>query len=158
MTTQLITDWSAHDQAFSDMLGRASRQIDVFDLDLARLPFERKEYAETLRRFLANREDACLRIILRDAAPFRTDSPRLMQLLATYAHKMSVTQCAEQLASLSDSMLLIDNDHALIRFHQDNVRSKRIDNDPDECRPYQLRFAEIAKEHSDPVSATTLGL
>ena len=67
-------------------------------------------------------------------------------------------ECSPQLASLSDSMLIVDGQHALIRFHQDNVRSKRLDDDSNECQPYSQRFAEILREGGEQISATTLGL
>lgn len=158
MTTELITDWSTHSQAFAEILKRATRSIDVFDQDLARLPFEQHEHAETLRRFLAGDEKTSLRIVLRNPEPFRRTSPRLMKLLATYSQKMSVIECPAQLASLSDSLFLVDDQHALVRFHQENVRSKRIDHDQEECKIYALRFSEIIKEGGEEISASTLGL
>ena len=55
-------------------------------------------------------------------------------------------------------MFIVDGQHALIRFHQDNVRSKRLDDDSNECQPYSQRFAEILREGGEQISATTLGL
>ena len=158
MTTTLITDWSAYEQAFAEIVGQATQRIDVFDQDLARLPFERAAHADHLRRFLSQEASTCLRMVLRNTDLFRRNSPRLMQLLSQHAHRMSVVQCPEQLASMSDSMVLVDNRHGLIRFHQDNVRSKRIDDDPEACQIYALRFSEILKEGGELVTATTLGL
>lgn len=158
MTTELITDWSTHDTAFSEILSRATRSIDIFDQDLARLPLEHPEHTETLRRFLAASPQAKLRIVLRDPTRFRRDCPRLMKLLFACSHKMHVMTCSEQLAALSDSLLLVDGFHGLVRFHHDNVRSKRIDDDPETCKPYQLRFSEIFREGGETISPTPAGL
>lgn len=158
MTTELITDWTTHNKAFTEILSRATRSIDVFDQDLGRLPFEQHECAEMLHLFLAANEKSSLRIVLRNPEPFRRNSPRLMKLLATYAQKMNVIECPASIASLGDSMFLVDDQHGLVRFHQDNVRSKRIDHDPGECKVYALRFSEIIKEGGEAISATTLGL
>ena len=158
MTSELITDWSTHDQAFSEILHRATRTIDIFDQDLTRLPLERPEHTETLGRFLASSPQAKLRIILRDPTHFRRDCPRLMKMLLTCSHKMLVMACSEQLAGLSDSLLLVDGFHGLIRFHHDNVRSKRIDDDPEACKPYLLRFTEILREGGETISPTPTGL
>lgn len=158
MTSKLLTCWSDHDSAFREILARAERSIDVFDKDLLRLPFEAKEQAEILRRFLVVDDNRRLRLILRDAEPFRRNSPRLMKLLADYPQRMLVQECPPHLASLTDSMCIVDGRHALIRFHQDNVRSKRLDDDAGECQPYCQRFVEILCEGGEPVSASTLGL
>ena len=158
MTSRLLTSWSDHDNAFREILARAERSIDVFDKDLQRLPFEAREQAEILRKFLVVDDRRRLRIVLRDPEPFRRNSPRLMRLLADYPQRMQVQECSPQLASLSDSMLIVDGQHALIRFHQDNVRSKRLDDDSNECQPYSQRFAEILREGGEQISATTLGL
>ena len=158
MTTQLITDWATHDVALSDILGRATQSIDIFDHDLTRLPLERPTAIEELIGFLTSGENARLRIVLRDPAYFRNRCPRLLKLLATMSHKMSVTACPEHLINLNDSLFLVDGRHGLIRFHQDNVRSKRIDDDADECRNYVQRFAEILKEEGEAITPTPLGL
>ena len=158
MSSALITDWSSHDAAFAKILGRATQRIDIFDRDLARLPLERPEHAETLRRFLTDNDRAQLRIVLRDPAYFRRDCPRLMRLLTLNSQKMFVTLCPEQLAALSDSLVLVDGSHGLVRFHEGNVRSKRIDDDPEECHPYALRFAEILREGGETIGPTPVGL
>ena len=158
MPSTLLTHWSEHDRAFHEILARAAQTIDVFDKDLLRLPFEKQEVAELLRRFLAAEANRRLRIILRDVAPLRRNAPRLMKLLANYPQRMLVIQTPEQLHSLTDSLCIIYGRHALIRFHQDNVRSKRIDDDPGECQPYIQRFNEILREGGEQLSPTTLGL
>ena len=158
MTTQLLTTWYDHDQAFREILVRAQRSICVFDLDLAWLPFESKAHAETLYHFLKIGNGRRFSMALRNAEPFRSRSPRLMKLLADYPQRMSVLECPPHLASLTDSLMLIDDSHALIRFHQDHARSKRIDDDSKECQPYHQRFAEILQEGGNPVSASVLGL
>ena len=55
-------------------------------------------------------------------------------------------------------MILLDDQHGLIRFDRDQARSKVLINESDELRPYLLRFEEIWKEPGDVVSATSLGL
>ncbi len=61
MTSELITDWSTHDQAFSEILNRATRTIDIFDQDLTRLPLERPDHSESLGRLRAPRPHATRR-------------------------------------------------------------------------------------------------
>ena len=55
-------------------------------------------------------------------------------------------------------MLLADDTSALIRFHQDHARSKKVIGDAEACKPYQRRFDELWSKAGTQVSATTVGL
>ena len=158
MSTELTTHWSEHDQSLQTILGLLSASLWVFDEDLTRLRLERPENSEALRKCLAGDEHNQVRIVLKNVEPFRRNSPRLLKLLATYPDQMSVVQCPEHLFSLNDSLFIVDNRHALIRFHKDNARSRVIIDDREACAPYVTRFDEITKEGGEAISATTLGL
>ncbi len=140
------------------MLPRTTRTLRIFDADLLKLRLERPESIEILGHFLSADIKNQLRAIVRNAEPLRRSSPRLMKLLALHPQNMLIVECPEQIAKLSDSMLISDEQHALIRFHQDNVRSKIILDGAEECLPYLNRFEEIVKEGGEQVSATVLGL
>jgi len=158
MNSELITYWSEHDSSLRKLLALAEKTLCIFDEDLSKLKLESAENAEELRRFLAADEHNSLRIVLRNAEPFRRSSPRLMKLLATYPLRMTILECPEHLASLADSLLIADDTHALVRFNKDHARAKVIINNAEECIPYVHRFEEILKEGGEQVSATTLGL
>ena len=158
MTTELITNWTEHDDALRKLLLPLSKSLRIFDEDLTRLNLERKEIAESFRHFLVANERNTLRIILRNPEPFQRNSPRLMKLLREYPKRMTVFECPQHLLSLGDNLLLVDDRHALVRFHKDNVRSKAIFDNADECISYAHRFEEIAKEGGEQICATTLGL
>lgn len=158
MSYELITTWGEHDSALEKVLTRATRALRIFDADLVKLRLERPESIEILGNFLGADINNQLRAIIRNAEPLRRNSPRLMKLLALHPQNMLIVECPEQIAKLSDSMLISDEQHALIRFHQDNVRSKIILDGAEECLPYLNRFEEIVKEGGEQVSATVLGL
>ena len=158
MPPQLITHWTDHDLALTQILARARRSLHIFDRDLLKLRLESPAHAETLRRLLAGDQHQRIQIVVRDAGPLRRDCPRLMRLLATYPQRMLVCETPAHLAELSDAMVIVDDSHALVRFHQDHARAKLISDDPIACAPYIKRFAEILGEGGEPVSATTLGL
>lgn len=158
MSTNLTTHWSEHDTAVQTILQSISVSFSVFDEDLARLRLERPENVELLRSFLAGGLRNLVRIVLKNAEPFRRDSPRLFRLLSIYPHQMYVVQCPEHLRSLNDSMLIANDSSALVRFHKDNARSRVIINDREACTPYIQRFNDITGEGGDVISATTLGL
>ena len=48
--------------------------------------------------------------------PLQQRHPILQELLTTYSHNSAVQQTPEHLAHLRDSMILVDDAHALIRF------------------------------------------
>lgn len=158
MNPELITSWADHDCGLQKVLLLATRSIRIFDADLARLGLERQENAFFLRRFLTAAPQNTLQIVLRNVEPLRRTSPRLFKLLEDFPQTMQVRECAPQLAALTDAMLLADERHALIRFHEDHARSRAIVDNSDACRPYLLRFEEILREGGMPISATTLGL
>ena len=162
MNSELLTQWSAYSEAVGQILQFAQREIRIFDGDLSRLGLEKKENADCLRRFLAatphNMPRIALRIVLRNAEPFRRNSPRLFSLLADFPHIFEVWESRPPSTSLTDSLFLVDDHHALIRIHEDHARSRLILDDATACRSYRLRFEEIMRESGTPISATTLGL
>ncbi len=158
MRNELTTHWSEHDASLQTILRLLSASLSIFDEDLTRLQLEHPEKAAVLHEFLAAGKRNLVRIVLKNAEPFRRHSPRLFKLLATYPDQMSVVQCPEHLLSLNDALFIADNRHALVRFHEDNARSRVIIDDGDACAPYVLRFGEISREGGESISATTLGL
>ncbi len=158
MKPELITSWAEHRSYLQKILLLATRRIRIFDEDLVELGLEKKENAFFLRRFLSGEHQSKLQIVLRNPEPFRRNSPRLTSLFADYQGKMEVYECDSQLTKLSDAMLLVDDEHALIRFHKDQVRSKAIIDNSSECRPYFSRFEEMLKGGVIALSSMTLGL
>ena len=158
MNPELITQWAEHDSAVQKILLLATRSIRLFDADLAKLRLESRENILFLRRFLTAAPHNTLQIVLRDAEPFRRNSPRLFKLLADFPHALQVWECPPHLAHLTDAMFLADDRHALVRIHQDHARSRVIIDNADACRPYLTRFDDILREGGTPVGATTLGL
>ncbi|MEI7612034.1 MAG: hypothetical protein WCK63_03935 [Betaproteobacteria bacterium] len=158
MTTELISNWAEHDIALCRILPELSQSLRIFADDLTRLDLERPEIADSLRHFLAADAQNTLKIVLKNSESFSRNSPRLMNLLRSYPDRMTVIAAPDHLASLSDNIVLVDDRHALIRFHQDHVRSKLIVDNAAECLPYAQRFDAIIREGGEPISATTLGL
>ena len=62
------------------------------------------------------------------------------------------------MAHLRDSMLIIDDKHALIRFERDLPRSKLLVDEIDELKPYLNRFSELVSAGGEPIRTSTLGL
>ena len=97
-------------------------------------------------------------VALRDTQPVIAQCPQALRLIGTYSHLSDIHETPPQLSHLRDSMILVDNKHALIRFEKDLPRSKLLIDEVDQVRPYVARFIEIWREGGEPVSGNPLGL
>ena len=158
MSRELITDSGAYQAGFDQLLGRAAHQLFIYDEDLSKLRLDQPTRLAQLKRLLLTAQPGSIRIALRNAEPFRRQQTHLIQLLAPYAHIITIQETSPQLNSLRDSMVLVDGQHGLIRFDREQARSKLLIDEANELRPYLLRFDELWKEPGDVVSATNLGL
>lgn len=158
MARELFTSWSEYRSGIDRLLSLARCEIRIYDRDLAHLPLDSAARLESLKALLHPGRQDTLRIALRDADAIRRDCPRLMRLLANYAHCMTIQQTPDHLAHLHDSMILVDGRHGLIRFEQEQPRSKLLIDESDELLPYLQRFDEIWNEGGIPLSITQLGL
>ena len=158
MSRELITSWGDYQTAIDRLLSIARQKIRAYDEDLAQFKLESASRMAKLWEIIQGRQPDCLLIIVRNAEPLRQHHPILMKLLADFGHLAHARQSPDHLAHLRDSMLLIDDTHALIRFERDLPRSKLLIDEPDELRPYCKRFAELSGEGGDLIIATPLGL
>lgn len=158
MSRELFTSWPDYQRAIDRILGLARQRICIYDEDLGRLHLESSERIAMLKAVLSTVRADCLRIALRNTMPLQQRHPILQELLTIYSHNSAVQQTPDQLAHLRDSMILVDDAHALIRFDRDQPRCKLLIEEADEVMPYRRRFDEIWTEGGTPYSTTTLGL
>ena len=158
MSRELITSWADYRAAADRVLALATRTLRIYDEDLAQFHLERPERLALIEELLAAGRPDCLRIALRDATPLKRHQPLTIGLLVRFSHFAAAQQTPTQLSHLRDSMLIVDERHAVIRFDRDQPRSKLLIDEVDEVAPYLRRFGEIWAEGGEPVSATTLGL
>jgi len=158
MARELITSWNDYQAALDHLLGMACHQVCIFDTDLGQMHLDNKARLDELKRLAHSLRPDSLRMALRDTEPLRRRQAPLMNLLASHSHAFAVQQIPAHLAHLRDCLLLVDQRHALIRFDNEQVRSKLLIDEPEEVRPYCQRFEEIWRESGEVVSPTTLGL
>ena len=158
MSRELVTSWNEYQSALDRLLALARNQVWIYDEDLGMLHLETPERIEALTAPLASLHPDCLRIALRNTEPLQQRQPLIRRLLTVYSHNSAAQQTPEQLGHLRDSMILVDDAHALIRFDRNQPRGKLVIDEPDEVMPYRRRFAEIWAEGGTPVTPTTLGL
>lgn len=158
MARELITSWADYQTALDRLLAIATEKISIYDEDLAMLKLESADRQTALRRILQTGHHGALQVAVRNAGPLRQQHPMLQKLLSTYGHLAVAQETPPQLAHLRDSMILVDDKHALIRFERDLPRSKLLIDETDELRPYLIRFREIWAEGGDNAATMTLGL
>ena len=158
MTRALITHWTDYQAAIDQLLAMPCRKLSIYDEDLVQIRLDDRKRLAVLEKLLQTTQPGSIRIALRNAEPFRRMQTHLIQILAPYAHIITIQETGPQLNNLRDSMILLDEQHGLIRFDRDQARSKLLINESDELRPYLQRFEEIWKEPGNAVNATSLGL
>jgi hypothetical protein len=139
----LLTSEAEYRQACDTVLGRAEREILIFDRDLRGLQLDHKPRLELLVTFLATDHLRRIRVVLHDPEPLHHQAPRLMQLIARFSHLIDVRQSPDNLRHLADAHLLADDAHAVRRFHFDQPRSALVLDDPAYVHPWRQRFEEL---------------
>lgn len=157
MSSTLLTSYGEYAAAIDRLLALAERRLDIFDHDLSSLKLDQPDRHAALTRLLASPSHR-LRIVVQDGQAALARHPRLSRLLETHGHQFSLIEADPKLQHLSDSMLLADGSHALLRFHQDQPRGKLLEDEADEVKPYERKFQSILDEGGTPLSSRVAGL
>lgn len=158
MTRELFTCWTDYQAAVERLLAAATHRICLYDDDLAPLKLDSPARHTNLQRLLQGGRSNTVQIAVRNASTVRERHPMLLRLLEIWGHAMAIQESPAHLGDLRDSMILVDNRHALIRFERELPRSKLLLDDPDAVRPYSSRFDGIWAEGGEKIAASTLGL
>jgi hypothetical protein len=158
MARELITSWTDYQMALDRLLAIACHKISIYDEDLVMLKLDSEPRLIHVKRILTAGQDDALQIAVRNGGPVRQKNPLLLNLLTAFSHRAAARETPQQLAHLRDSMIIVDDKHALIRFDRDQARSKLLIDDIDELRPHLTRFREIWSEGGEAISSSTLGL
>ncbi|RIX46977.1 MAG: hypothetical protein D3M94_09780 [Rhodocyclales bacterium GT-UBC] len=159
MSRELITSWSEYQLAFERILAMATQKVAIYDANLKLYKLDSPPQQLQIKRILLlGGHTSRLRIALRATDEVYRETPRLINLLNTYGHVFAMQQTAPELSHLRDAMIIVDDQHALIRFEQNLPRSKLLINENDEVRPYGARFDEIWDQGGDMIHANVLGL
>ena len=146
-----------YEGAVDTVLEKSSSRIRIFDHALGR-GYNSPHRCELLRRFfLAGRRNS-LQIVLHDSSSIDRNCPRMLLLLRTYAHAISINETHPAAKSVYDPFVIVDERCFVHRFHFDEMRGLSGVDDPIGTHPFIERFAEIWEASSPAISATTLGL
>jgi hypothetical protein len=158
-TEYLQFDTEADYQAAVDrLLAAPGRELRIFDPDLASLRLNTPQRVAQLHQFLAASRTRRLYVALHDPAHLTKYCPRMMALLARYAHAIQINCTHEEIRNLQDSFLVIDQSHYLRRPVALQFRGALGLHDETEALTMRTRFTEIWSASLPGVSANTLGL
>ena len=139
----LLTSEADYRQACDTVLGRAEREILIFDHDLAALRLDEKARLEALANFLQTDRLRKIRVVLHDPTHLEQGAPRLMQLISRFSHVIEVRQSPDNLRQLADSHVIADENHCVRRFNVNQPRSALVLDDPAYVYPWRQRFEEL---------------
>lgn len=155
---QLLTSEAEYRQACDTVLGRAGRELLIFDRDLLKLQLDDNTRLHLLSNFLASDRLRRIRIVLHDPDPLHRQAPRLMQVITRFAHMIEVRQSPDNLRHLADTHLLADDAHGVRRFHIEQPRSALVIDDPAYIHPWRQRFEELWNLSQPCLQINTTGL
>jgi len=145
-------------QAVDRLLAAPGREMRIFDPDLSALRLNTAQRVEQFRRFLAASRTRRLYIAVHDPDNLTKYCPRMMALLARFAHAIQVNCTHEEIRNLQDSFLVLDQAHYLRRPVALQFRGALGLHDDAEALTMRARFTEIWSASFPGVSASTLGL
>ena len=145
-------------QAVDQFLELPGRELRVFDPDLAALRTGSPDRIARLERFLQASRTRRLYIAVHDTDHIVKYSPRLMSLVARYAHAIQINRTQDEIREVQDAFLVLDAEHYLRRPVARFFRGGFGLNDQTEALAMRSRFLEIWAASYPAVSATTAGL
>ena len=145
-------------EAIDMLIDRASHSLRVFDVDGSQGGWNGAERAERLGAFLRRTRGGRLEMIVHDTRYLEQSCPRLIALLRSYGHAMTVYRTGPEAKSAMDPLTIADDRHFLHRFHVDGVRAALALDAPQSARPLVARFEEIWATGEPGLSGTVLGL
>ena len=146
-----------YEAAIDKVLEKATSRIRIFDHTLGR-EYNTVRRSDVLRRFLLARRRNSLQIVLHDTRTLDRNCPRLLNLLRTYGHAISIHETHPTAKLVYDPFVIVDDRCFVHRFHFDEMRGLSALQDPIGTNTFIERFSEIWEASSPAVFATTLGL
>ena len=140
------------------VIAAAQNELLIFDQDFSHGDYASIGRYELLCDFLSKNALSKLTIILQYAQHFANNCPRLLGLLETYGHKMTVYETNYVAKIAKDCFVIADKRHYVRRFHIDQARFKFAFDDEIEAANLNMRFDELLDETTETVSITKLGL
>lgn len=144
--------------AIDELIHLARLRIRVFDFDLSQTGWNQAARVDRLTAFLCGTRGRRLDIIVHDTTYLETACPRMLNLLRTYSHAVTIYRTGTEARLATDPLLIVDDRHYLHRFHFEQPRSAMGIEQPEQTQPLANRFEEIWATGEPGINATVLGL
>ncbi len=144
--------------AIDELIALARHHIRVFDQDLSHTGWSSAARADRLASFLREVRGRRLDIIVHDTRYLESGCPRMIRLLRTYRHAMTIYRTGAGAKIATDPLLIIDGRHYLHRFHFERPRAAMGVHQPEHTQLLAIRFDEIWATGEPGINATVLGL
>jgi hypothetical protein len=102
-------------QAIDLILLQPGRELRIFDPNLASLRLNSADRIERLRAFLQESRTRRLYFATHDTEHLTRLCPRMMTLLAHFAHAIQINRTHEEIRFVRDSFLVLDSQHYVRR-------------------------------------------
>jgi hypothetical protein len=149
---------AAFQAAVERLLEQPGRELRVFDPDGAALRLNDASRIESLERFLLASRTRRLHMALHDTEYLTRHCPRMMALLARFAHAIQINRTHEEIRELQDAFLVLDAVHYVRRPVAAFFRGAMGLGDETDGLAMRSRFLEIWAASYPAVSSTTVGL
>ena len=144
--------------AIDELIALARTRIRVFDQDLSQTGWNQPARIDGLTAFLRGLRGRRLDIIVHDTNYLESGCPRMLKLLRTFSHAVTIYRTGTEAQLATDALLIVDDRHYLHRFHVAQPRSAMGIEQPEQTRPLANRFDEIWATGEPGINATVLGL
>ena len=155
---RLFNSAAEFQDAVERLLDEPGRELRIFDPELKALQLNQPRRIARLEAFLAASRTRRIQIVLHDSEHLTRHCPRMMNLLARYAHAIQVNRTGEELRELQDAFLVLDSSHYVRRPVARFFRGAIGIGDETETLAMRGRFGEIWAASYPAVSPTTTGL
>ena len=151
-------DRAGFQAAVDRLLEQPGRELRAFDPDGAALLLNDPARIARIEKFLLASRTRRLYLVLHDTEHLTRHCPRMMALLARFAHAIQVNRTHEEIRELQDAFLVLDSLHYVRRPVAQFFRGAIGLDDETEAQVMRGRFGEIWSASFPAVSSTTVGL
>ncbi len=144
--------------AIDELFDLALESVRVFDRDLSDTGWNSTTRAQRMTTFLRRGRNVKLEIIVHDTRWIESSCPRLMNLLRTFGHAITLYKTGAEARAVMDPLVIVDGRHFLHRFHVDQPRASLAIEQPVAAKTLATRFDEIWATGEPGLSGTVLGL
>jgi hypothetical protein len=151
-------DRTGFQAAVDRLLEQPGRELRAFDPDGSALQLNEPGRVDKIANFLLASRTRRVYLVVHDTDHITRHCPRMMALLARFAHAIQINRTHEEIRELQDAFLVLDSLHYVRRPVAQFFRGAIGLGDETEGLAMRSRFGEIWSASFPAVSATTAGL